>query len=329
MRRLRINEKLGIIVGPKFMDKTADKTEEKFGYPLRIPICFNNIKLGNIKIDLEPNKKELDTPQKRRFYMTAIAELFFSSPLLKEEIELRIRTHEKDLSSGKMNPYIGLLLYFFWYPEQTFELYYYLLSKDEDIFEIIKSEGPISLRSSSVQRRINEWLSDKKIAGNRINKLRNSLLEYALGSKDKRLLNGRSKIEVIRRFGTKWIKEMHFDIMSTLNIVKKNRENYPTYKIYQLIEEAHKEFLLSMKKELEKGPDSKEVKGKLRRIKFILNNYKNPKLPNPIAESIENDENLREEFNKFKWAPYDMAIKVVAKLSDASYQKIKDILYRK
>jgi len=329
MRRLRINEKLGIIVGPKFMHKTADKIEEMFGYPLRIPICFNNIKLGNIKIDLEPNKKELDTPQKRRFYMTAIAELFFSSPLLKEEIDLRIRTEKKDIYSRKINPYVGLFTQFFWYPEQTFELWQYLLSKDEDIFEIIKSEGPISLRCSSVQHRIIEWLSDKKIAGNRINKLRDSLMGYALGSKDKRLINGRSKIEVIRKFGSKWINEIYFDIKSILCIVKKNQVNYPTHKIDQLIEKAHKEFLLSMKKELKKDPNSKETKEKLGRIKFILENYKDFRMANPIVGFIENDENLREEFNRLKWAPYDMAIKIVAKLSDTSYQKIKDVLYRK
>ncbi len=44
---------------------------------------------------------------------------------------------------------------------------------------------------------------------------------------------------------------------------------------------------------------------------------------------IENDVELKNEFYKFEWAPYDIAIKITSKLLDVSYQKIKDILYRK
>lgn len=57
--------------------------------------------------------------------------------------------------------------------------------------------------------------------------------------------------------------------------------------------------------------------------------YKDMKFHNPISECIENNEDLKKKFCENKWVPYDMAIRVVARLLDTSYQKIKDILYRR
>ena len=314
-------------------DKTDLSLDRLIEFPLKIPINFKTIKLCDIKIDIEENKKELNTIEKNILFVTALSELAGSQVNLKKEIELALRTHEK-YKLRKSSLYVGLLCQFYLhpeYPEPILTFFDYIMNTDEDIFEIIKSEGPISLRSSNTQRRLNEWISDKNISGVKLNKLRDSLMEYALGSsyKNKLLKPGRPEIEETRKFGKKWIKDLYNDTTSILKIAKKkNHKYYQDEEIRELIAQAFKDFILSMRDKYKKNQDGVKIKENLTRLDKALKIYEHYRIPHPIAEYIVADDDLKTEFNAFRWEPNKFAKEIIAKILNVSMSKIISILYR-
>jgi hypothetical protein len=206
-----------------------------------------------------------------------------------------------------------------------------LLHVDDEIFELIKSEGPISFLSSITQEKLNEWVSDKNIAGNNINKLRNSLMEYVYGSsfKDKPLRVGRPETDILKRFGTKWIEDFYKDLTSILKHAKRLGKSKLSDEISEIIAVGYSNFIKSLRLILQKNPDFKEVQRKIETyemhpkifgedVKFLL----------PISECIEGDEDLRRWFCAYRWEPNKLAKEVIAKLLNVSLSKIESILYR-
>lgn len=315
----------------KEQNRTEQSFEELLGLPLEIPISYKDLMLGNLKIDYKADKSLKPSSEKGRvkglLNLIVYAELIRLSKFLKEDIELAIKFDEG--KRDKMKRFASLLNLFYSSTGSQYNQSLYYLLKDDEVFELIKSEGPISLRNSMTQVMMRIWLSDEIIAERKINKLRKSLLMYALGSEDKPSIIGRPEIEIIKTLGTDWIKVMYQDIRSILKIARKNKECYPHVEINELIKQASRTFLLSLEKKLKKSPDSRELKEKIGRLKKGFKIYKDMKYRNPISECIENNKDLKSKFYELEWAPYDMSIRVVARLLDTSYQKIKDILYRR
>ena len=156
-------------------------------------------------------------------------------------------------------------------------------------------------------------------------------MEYALGRsyENKLVKTGRPEIEHLKFIGTEWIKNMYQEVTSILKIAKKMRKANRSEEISELIDKAFDHYIDSLIQEIIHKGLTEEKQDKLIRLQRGLKGIRDNKVSNPISECIENNKDLKRKFCEFKWAPYDMAIRVVATLLDISYQKIKDILYRR
>lgn len=311
--------------------KAEPSYEELIRLPFKIPIEFNGLTLGKLKIDYEENRSfKPSTREGRRIGILNIivfAELIYLSKFLKEDIELAIRFDETKRDNLKR--FARLLNLFYYTPGQQLSAWLYYLINDYDIFDLIKSDGPISLRNSIFQIMMRTWLSDKNIAVRKLNKLSNSLKEFSLGNKDRLSKVGRPEIEIVKVLGSGWIRDMYYDLQAILKIAKKNRECYQANKIHKLISQAYKEYISSIEKILRKNPDLTVMKNKLKRLKQDYKWYINTKSSNPISECIENNKELMDWFVKFELSPYQLAKEIIAKLLDVSVHKIHSIVSRK
>lgn len=308
---------------------SAKTVEELLGFPLKIPIYHNKIKLADIRIEPIPNKKEIKTDERKRLYLSALTELFsLSLGVLKQEIEMVVKREPE--TTQKQLHVCGFMIYFQLKDSiQKFMVHQYLLNTDEDIFEMIKSEGPISLCDSKTQRRLNEWLSNKRLAEVKLNKLKDALLEYALGAsfKSKSSKMGRPEIGILRKFGTEFVRKIYKDIRAILKIAKKYKSEYQNEGIVGLILSSHKKYLISYKEELE-SDERNTNKEMLKQIDQTLDYFEDFKGINPIAQCINGDKDLRQEFEGFKWYPNQLAKKVIARLLVISNSKVEKILYK-
>lgn len=300
-------------------------------FPKIIPISFKNLKLGNIKIDYEIDENRVD--EKELLFRQVVAELLFLSEFLEKDINLAIDLQNR--TKEKLKRFGLLLELFFPHSANMLNFGFYYVLKDEDIFELIKTEGPTALRNSFIQMLLREWLSDKNIAKRKINKLINSLMEFSFknSNKDTSFPLGRSSIESLELLGPDWIKELHRNISQILKLVKqirlikKREKKYIEKEISKSIKQAFELYVLLLKKVCDENKDSKELQEKLAGLKKGLTLCEKMKLPNPISECIENNEDLKTEFIEFKCRPSILAIKVIAILLEASNQTIKNIIY--
>jgi hypothetical protein len=176
---------------------------------------------------------------------------------------------------------------------------------------------------------ISGWLFDEQTKEHKINKLRGSLVEWAVGSKERGTQVGTPPKSILRIFGKEWIREMRDDIMSILKRVKKNKDKYQDDNISELFVCAFKDFVSTLEEDLKKGQDIDRIKDKLKRYHLHSEALEESRWFYPVSDCIENDEKLKSEFIKFKWPPHALAFKITAKLLGVRPQSIKDILYRK
>jgi len=308
-----------------YMSDLSFCVEEKLRkFPLLIPVVLHNIEIGNIKIDFEYNK-ERKTPKDEELeynfiytFLMILNELEGIAPLIKKDIELiakMVTRYEKkerkflDLISFLDGPNIVSYI----------PPWYFFYMKEEEIFELIKSEGPITLCNSVIQNRINKWLSEKDSAGVKINKLKDSLLEYALESspKERPFKLGRPRISLLNTLDPKLIINTYRDISTLLKIAKRNEKNYKG-NIRESIRKAEKEFMLSKKR------DPKWQSAYKRSIKD-----KEFDFFDLIWSCIENDSRLTKAFESFLWQPNNFAKKVLARLLDVSESTIDKYISRK
>jgi hypothetical protein len=317
--------------------ESQEKTDllfgEIFGSPLEIPISFNDVKLGDVIVDYKVDKNLLsDTKLREKMgYLNVIvtAELMYLSELLQKDIEFAITIDER--YREKKIKFAHLMNLFLISSEHQYNPALYILWNDNEIFEWINSEGPISLRHSITQMMLNIWTSSgKNIIGRRINKLRNSLMEYALGTsyENKLIKTGRPEIEHLKFIGTEWIKNMYQEVTSILKIAKKIRKANSSEEISELIDKAFDRYIDSLIQEIVQKGLTEERQDKLIRLQRGLKGIRDTKVSNPISECIESEEYMTTQFNSLSWEPNYLAKEIIAKLLNISVNKVESILYR-
>lgn len=313
------------------LEEEAEK-EKDIKFPINIPINFEDINVGVLKIDFECEEEKIsvDKIKKKEFLIEVLSRKIENlMPILESVFELEFKLNEKYKDEVLKFLFISFWFGGFFSPgfrgihqNRRTLLGNFLYTKESEIFEIIKSFGPTALCDENVQEKLHDWLLlDKDKARVNIEKLKKSLLEYGLGFpiEEKRDKTGRAPKD-IKNISKQAITQLYNVYRLILKMVKMNKDYYGMDNIYKLIEQAGKDYIYSFKKAFEES--------KLNKVAYLVEALP-PDLFSPISECIENNENLKREFTKFKWAPYDMAIKVQARLLGTSYQKIKDVLYRK
>ncbi len=307
-------------------------SKDSMGFPITIPIEFDNLKLGNIKIDFDLNFKEkisLSRTVKKRIYVEwLLEELFEFMPLLEKDVLFTLRMEKE--SKKKLASFVFFSSYL---PpnsiskERQIKWYDYILD-EKDFFELLKCEGPNMLCFSSMQNKMIEWLSDKKIFGRRINQLRDSLEEYAYRFRP--LPAGRPRKDMIQKLGQSGVKEMHKHITLIFRIAKDNAKVSKYDSIHESIDRAGREFLQRLN---EKITNSTKVLHK--EIKILhcyswllgLHHAQKTKFLSVISNPIAEDENLRAEFETFTWEPNKFALEVMGKMLDARPNTIHKLVY--
>lgn len=312
----------------------TDEIIKMHGFPLKIPISYNDLKLGDIIINFEPDKRQAINRNRqineRLLILILLGELVRYIDILKECMETALHMEKYAIKRLFLN---DLFLLFCWSPKLDINKWPYLFVPDSEILEVIKSRGPISLCIHATQSKIFEWLSDENIAGVKINKLRDSLMEYALGStfRDRLLKQGRPEKDLIKKFGPECIKDMHQDFTSILKIAKKNRSHYQTKEIGEIIEKAGRDFIDLLRESAEKNPNQTDIQEKMERYKLyskLIGVSRDAKLLDFISYCIASNEDLEIEFNNFRWEPNKLAQEIIAELLEVSAHKITSILYR-
>lgn len=292
--------------------------------PLYFPVVLDNIEVCNIKIDLEYNKKRKaqkdDALEVKLLYklLMIVLELDNIITLFKEDIELIadiIDRYEK-----KMYKFTDLMNFLGKFKDVLFTSYGIFFDiKEEEIFELVKSKGSITLRNLFIQHAIYRWLSDKKSAGVKINKLKDSLLEYYLGvsPKDVPFKLGRLPMSILSNLDSKLVINRYHDISALLKIAK-NYAKYYKGNIRNLIRHAEKEIMLS-KKDDHDWKDKYEQSIKDKNYEFF----------HLVWSCIEEDSKLKKLFESFLWEPNSLAKKILARLLDASESTLDNYMSQK
>lgn len=314
----------------KQIDQSVDDMLKKEGTTYEIPINLDDIEFGNIKINFEYKRQKisLDKKKKKRFLlMVLLDKLEFLSAFSKILIEFELNLIEKYkvqiLDFGALSLWLGP-------STDPFESRSYLgnfiyHSRENNIFDLIKSEGPLLLCNEFVQEKIHEWLLDKDKAGEKLDKIKNSLLKITHGPllKDKLLKLGRPKSDV-KKIGKAEVVDRYRKLCAVLSIIKKEKEFYREAFAYddiaRIIDHAGRSFLVSIKKHAEENRIF-EVSGYIEEI-FKYNLFY------PISKIIESDEDLKTEFASFRWEPNKLAKEILAKLLTIKISTIENILYR-
>jgi len=246
------------------LEEKAEK-ERDVKFPINIPINFEDINVGVLKIDFECEKEKapVDKIKKKKFLIEILSRKIENLvPLLESVFELEFKLNEK-----YKDEVLKFLCVSFWfggffspgfrniYQDRRTLLGNFLYTKESEIFEIIKSFGPTVLCDENVQEKIHDWLLiDKEKAYANIEKLKKSLLEYGLGSpiEEKRAKNGRAPKD-IKNISKQSITQLYYVYRLVLTIVKRNRDYYGMDNIYKLIEQAGKDYIYSLKKAFEES----------------------------------------------------------------------------
>lgn len=316
------------------LDEAINEIIETFEFEL--PVSFGDFKLGTLKIDFEYEKEKISREKRQRKVdlLSSLSWYIKESllPLLKRVIEIRFRLEERYdeqiekavASEGTFTSIFFNKLYGSKWPISTLGAFLY--KEENEIFELIKAEGPIILCDIDIQEKILEWLANKDIASVKMNKLKDSLLEYTYKStiKDKLLKTGRPEAELIKRIGRNNIMSFYPWLKNLLNFIKKRKEYHRTTdNIYELIEQAGEHFFQDIKEKLGTKKEDVELFESIVWKGLIRNPFY------PISVCLEENENLEAEFFRFEWEPNRFAKKILARLLDVSVSKIEKILYHK
>lgn len=319
--------------------------EKRLGFPYKIPVIIDRVKLGDVTIDYSINKDIMPLENNmKEFYLTfdVVAELSSLKLYLNKEINIS----NKLIEVVSRNKFLQFLKLFYGaFSERPWDII-----DDEKIFDLIKSEGPISLRNSRIQIKLKAWLNDENVAGAMVSKLSESLLGYASISPKR----GRSQDRTLVMIGNKLIKDVYRDFSSILKIAKKKRESYRSNETRKFIIDASKIHLYSedanylktnspiceviqnammMKTYMSKAQYDNGKRGEAevdeKADKILVKYFENMGPPNIISSCIESDKELKDWFDTFRWDPHEMAREIIAKQFDVSEDTIINILYRK
>jgi len=306
-------------------DKFRSLFERFPNFHYDIPIKYKNKEFGVISLDFKVNR-ECEKGMENRILLAVIfsALMRMATKYLEQDIQLALRLNNQ-INKHLNKPDVFFVLMYLPLDDYLILSEHYI-KPDDDIFEFVESEGPVSLRNDEVQYRIQEWLSDQEVSKSKLNKLNNSLLKSIKLSGDKISKSGRRKTDILRILGTEWIREMYSDFRLILSKVKENRDKYPIEELDSLIEDEFTNHMKVKIKRLEGDPD---LKKKLSVLRQAFKFYQGLSLGNPISAHMELDKNFQDWFKTFNWDPHDIAREVIAKILDLSEDTIKNIIHRR
>ncbi len=302
----------------EILKKESPKTliKKHFPFPKKIPVSFYGRKIGDLSIDFDYSlsSQEIFKESSNRqellilFYNHLLDEsLSFSSRL---ESDLVLMDKEWQSIDEAIKTRIGkdpfyALAQMKLHDKEDFHyspLNIFLYMNKDMIFDLIQSEGPKILANSAVQKTIETWLRDRDSAS--IHKLSECLIKY-FNPKDMPLVLGRPK----KNIQEEDIKALYRYLLPRLQFMIKFED---WDRLDDLEREKINEAIDKAKKDSVPFPLLWPIN---RRYNMLWRNI------------IEKDKKLKEEFYKFKWAPFDISIKILSKLTSLSYQKIKYIIY--
>lgn len=320
----------------KELDQSIQESLKILESQVEIPISFDDLTLGTIKIGFEYKKEDISYKKKERKADLLSSLLFYINgslpPLLKRIIEIHLGLKERyyeqiEKAVASEGDFISIFfdkLYGSKLPISTLGVFLY--KTENEIFELIKAEGPIILCDIDIQEKILEWLANKDTASVKMNKLKDSLLEYAykFPIKDRLLKTGRPEAEFIKKIGKKNIRKSYIWLKRFLNFIKKRKKYHcMTDNIYELIRQAGQNFFQDIKEELRMKKENVEFFERIEWKGLIRDPFY------PISVCLEENENLGAEFLRFEWEPNRFAKKILARILDVSVSKIEKILYKK
>jgi hypothetical protein len=231
-------------------------------------------------------------------------------------------------------PFFGDLALFYLTESQASDLWGDIVLSDGQILKHVKDWGPVALRSSLFFDRCQEWMSDNRIAGKKLNLLKNALVEYAYHKphKDACWKQGRSERDVLRKYGTTWIEEMYRDLTAIFKLARRKMKGAKAPDIYEIIEESFVEYFYTQMNRYKADKGNRRAQELFGRIFQALEYHRTSESDNPIALIIESDETLKDDFSSFDKAggknrePNILAKRTIAKLFGVSESKITKII---
>lgn len=302
----------------EILKKESPKTliKKLHPFPKKIPLSFNGRKIGDLLIDFDYSLslEEIFKMSSNRqemfilFYSHLLDEsLSFSSRLESDLVLMDKEWHSIDEAINTRlckDPFYSLVLMAL-HDKEDFNfspLNLFLYMNKDMIFELIKSEGPKILANNAVQKTIELWLRHRDSAS--IHKLSKCLIKY-FNPKDMPLEPGRPK----KNIQEENIKALYRYLLPRLQFMNK-------YEDWDRLDDWER------KKINEAGDKAKKDSVPFPPLWPINRKY------NMLWRNIiEKDNKLKKEFYEFKWAPFDISIKILSKLTSLSYQKIKYIIY--
>ena len=338
------------------MNEGAGEPENDLHYfRAEIPIRHKNIEIGHVLLEfrasdsfpaeLEGASGNLPSSQDGSAILVAVAKLFgYLEEAIVKDIQIALG-HE---SRARTDRTPSELVYFFYYPKSntkvapkpgiepfSYEREPYLIP-DEEILTLVRTDGPFALRQGDVQYALTAWLGNKEIASEKMTKLKDALLESALGSSAKVSFKvGRPKIKASQTSGNDWIKETYREVTRVLKIAKQEAvplkaqvARYTTVQLGKLIDRAYSEYVSGLKRELETAPESDKAartKERVSRLSGLTGKY--PMKISPIAALIRSDKDVEAEFRNLRFEPNKLSKVIVSKLLGMSISKLEKTLY--
>jgi hypothetical protein len=318
------------------------------------PVQYEGAEIGTVQLNFVPKGTFLSMREQRKSGPALSEEdrvvlrrrvslgtyILYIKEVIEKDIQIALRSANKEL----VGPNFPFLVHTFYMPGDFFQsslkhstgprfrIMGYenrpFLIEDEKILNMIELEGPLALRQGDVQYALDAWLAKIEAASEKMGKLKDALIKYAIGSSDKPFKLGRPKAKAIQASGQQWISDMYKEITNVLKIAKRHarfdkREPYDVR-----IDQAYKEYIVRLEEEYDASTDpGQKLKERIEKLNSLLDVF--PVFNNPLTAVISSDEDLKSEFNKSRFEPNNLAKEIVAKLLSISISRLEKHLYSK
>lgn len=199
------------------------------------------------------------------------------------------------------------------------------------LFNLIRDEGLGILCNPDAFERFEEKMKDENVAGTSINKLRDSLLEYAYKRPAKDLPSfptGRPERELAQRIGDETINELYGYFKDIFKEIKSKFSEagggIPSadniFEIAYTWGEEYFENIFNMIEEIRPDITDQDTTAAIKSAQQHS--------LNELLNFIRSDKKLKQDFLEFKWQPHEFAKKVLKKLLDISFSKLTKIIYK-
>ena len=200
-------------------------------------------------------------------------------------------------------------------PQSVLGLYLFL--KEDAVFNLIKSRGPVALCHPDVQVLLTSWMSDKKNIHKKLGRLSAALLEYSLGTEmiSTRFKSGPSEIQILRTLNNE-IRQAHKFLTRQLGILKRDRKKIEEFKDKDAMLQKTNDILNLLKEH----PQKEVAMGIIEELGYMLFQLE-------LIEVLEEDAGLRGQYETFQWQPNKLAKALLMKSLEVSESKMDKVLY--